>query len=215
MKNIVLPPDVKKVARKNIFRTVLKFIFTEGFFLFFIFILCYVLLASINSIYRIVLAIVLAALSAWLTDIPKLFSERDWCGEITKVQVSTRGKVHGFVRLKFSFENAVSVTAKTDKGREIQKKVIAVNVPKYNDKFAHNRYYEEGKLNEQKIGEFKVGAKIYCFRGLDYAFVLPDENDEFCSCVVCGQKNRIDDDVCWNCEHTLIKIKSPSDLEKE
>ena len=121
MKNIILPPDVKKVVRKNVFRTALKFVFTEGIFLLFIFILCYVLLARIDSIYRVVLAIILVIASVWLTDIPKLFSERDWCGEITKVDVITRAKVHGTFRAKFGFEHAVAVTVKTDKGRECQK----------------------------------------------------------------------------------------------
>ena len=212
MKNVVLPRDVKKVAQKNIFRTALKFAVTEGFFLFFIFILCYVLLASIDNIYRVVLAIALVALSVWLTDIPKLFSERDWCGEITKVDVLTRAKIHGTFRAKFGFEHVVSVTAKTDKGQLRQKEVIAVNVPKYNDQFAANRIYEEGKLSEQNIGEFKIGAKIYFFKGLDYAFVVPNEKDEFCSCVVCGQKNRKTDERCWYCEHTLLVSVNIFDL---
>ena len=38
MKKVALPPDVKKAARKNIFRAAVKFAFSEGFFLFFIFI---------------------------------------------------------------------------------------------------------------------------------------------------------------------------------
>lgn len=208
MKKVVLPPDVKKVARKNIFRTTLKFVFTEGFFLFFIFILCYVLLARVDTIYRVVIAIILVALSVWLTEFPKLFSERDWCGEITKIEINTRGKVHNvFGKPKLRYENAVLITAKTDNGREMQKEVIAVNLPSYIDQFAANRDYEEGKLNEGKINEFEVGARIYCFKGLDFAFVVPDENDEFCNCVVCGQKNRAEEDVCWDCEHTLLKIK--------
>lgn len=206
MKSIDLPDDVKAAARKNIFRKAAKFVLGEGVFLIFVFIICYLLLAGATTIVRITLAMVLIAISVWVMDMPSLFKDRDLCGEVIKVEIkSGMAAYNTFGRLKLHGEDTIVVTLRTDRGA-IKEKAVAKVAYQYVRRHAANCGFEEGRL-DALIDAFNVGDKVYCFRGLDYAFVVPQKRKDRCNCVVCGQENSSRDDLCWNCEHSLIMIE--------
>lgn len=206
MTKIDLPADIKTAAKKNIFKKVAKFVFSEGIFLIFIFIICYFLLSGATTIVRITLAIILIAISVWVTDLPNVLSDHDLCGEVIKVEIKSGMAAHNtFGRLKLHGEDTIVVTLRTDRGAIKEKDVVKVPY-QFVKRHAANLSFEEGRL-DALIDSFNVGDRVYCFRGLDYAFVVPKKRRERCNCVVCGQANSSRDDVCWNCEHSLIKIE--------
>ncbi|MBO5939349.1 MAG: hypothetical protein J6Q82_07650 [Clostridia bacterium] len=52
---------------------------------------------------------------------------------------------------------------------------------------------------------YSVGDQVLQLYGSKHIVVLPKRNDTHCQCAVCGRENAIENALCEECGHTLIK----------
>lgn len=194
---IKLPRDVEELISSKRRKRIILFLLTEAAFLAVI-ALCGELLFGAFREYSTVLfysacALVLV-LPIFICKLPKLIDDKDIFGEIIDVHVHTR-HVHktdlGNGRpnsAKFNAVNFVELTVK-DRDGNVDFVEIDVGVAK----------------PEHFLGDYKIGFKVYHFKGLDGYLVIDPERDDLAYCAVCHGRESSDKVRCKNCGHTLIK----------
>ena len=200
-----LPSDIRRYVRKRLFRIAMKFIVFEAFFTFAVILLAIFMISKVNDIVRWTICISLILISVCLFEVPQILHERACGGEITKVDIRTRYVAYSWgVTLRCRYENVIYLAVKTDRGKVIEKEVAAFSEANRVQRYAPNRGYSVGNV-EHHIEDYQVGDYVYHFFGIDRILVVPKKPTGFCNCIVCGQRNSVDDDFCWDCEYTLIK----------
>lgn len=207
-----LPSDIRKYAKKRLLRMALKFIVFEVLFTLAVILFAVFILSKADGIIRWTICISLIIISVCLFEVPEILHERAWSGEITKVDIRSRSVAYSWGgRLRRRDENVIYLTVKTDKGKTIEKEVAIFSEPSKAQMYASNRGYSVGNV-EHHIEDYHVGDHVYHFFGIERVLVVPKKPTGFCNCIVCGQRNSVNDDVCWDCGHTLLKnIKKNTD----
>ncbi len=195
---IKLPKDVCEIINEKKRKRIIAFLLTEAAVFTVIAVLGERMFGALRGYSDIMFYGVLAIIVISPTlvfGLPKLRSDKDFCGVITDVHVHTR-PVHktdlGNGRpnsARFNAVNFVELMVKTDKG-EVDFVEIDVGVAR----------------PEHFLGDYKIGFKVYHFKGLDGYLVIDPERDDLAYCAVCHGRESADKVRCTNCGHTLIKI---------
>ncbi len=131
-------------------------------------------------------------LSAVITKVYRIFTDRSYCGEVKKVKVVTvtdsSSTVHPSLESLYR-KNVIYLAVETKKGKEVYKKVFQSPV----------------KLGVD-CDRYKVGDKILHLHGTNVTVVLPTPADTHCSCAICGGANNIENEKCAHCGTHLIKF---------
>ena len=203
MNNIQLPSDVKKHVKNKIITRLLKLTVLELIIILIIFFLGERTFGKLDVAIRIAIYIILIVLPFVITKVPFAFIDKSWRGKIKKVDIITDtgtytvggGVIYPYTR------NTVVLAIEQDDGKIMTKTVKSAGVK---EKMGLDQY-QTGKV-EDIIKEYSEGAMIYHFYGLDELLIINDRKQDHISCVVCGAKNPADNEHCFNCGHSLIKL---------
>jgi len=108
----------------------------------------------------------------------------------------------GTVGRKF-METKIVTSGPTNK-RPTPKEVMRVEFIRDSDGKVFNYEFMDRKYF---VGQdyYRTGRKIIHYRGLKYPYQQRDPEEKYCVCVVCGNRNKAEDDRCTSCTYTLIK----------
>ena len=78
------------------------------------------------------------------------------------------------------------------------------------DSYTKNKEYVLKTHSDKKhkfrlSSAYNVGDDIICLDGTDYAFKVPNNENDKRICVICGHENAFSADVCTACSYALIK----------
>jgi len=96
------------------------------------------------------------------------------------------------------------VTSGVTNKRPVQKDVMRVEMIRDSDGKVFNYEFMDRKYF---VGQdyYRTGRKIRHYRGLKYPYQQRNPDDTYCVCVVCGNRNKAEDDRCTSCTYTLMK----------
>ena len=198
--NIIIPREIKKRIYKTLTKRVCVFLLIE--------LLVVYIMLEYNKYFELKTVLVKYILYALLLILPvfitKLHKYTHTSYHATVTDIKTRTTVETTAlapSLRLFYNNAIILTVKADKGKEI-------NI-KYKD--YPKRYYKHATLLDVEeldihhdLQHFTIGSDVWKIWGHDTYFVkLKDKN--MSNCVVCNCLNPEAEEKCIHCDTPLIK----------
>jgi hypothetical protein len=196
-----LPQDILETVRKRSKKRILRCVVMEIAILLFLMTLGERIFSAMGGVLQYTVYAFLLVLPCLLTGLPKALTDRDWSGTVTRVRVKTKTTYTTDAQI---LQNIVILTLVDPKGKPFRKTVAAHNVQ------ASKGGIHLGTSNtkvEHYINDYQVGDRVYHFRGLPYPLVVGPNYKDRITCVICGHETQSDRNRCWNCDHSLLKLK--------
>ena len=197
MNMIKIPDDVRELVAKKKRKTIIRFLLLEAAFLAVIAIAGELLFGTFREYSEILFyssCVVVAALPVFIVGIPKMRSDKSFCGIVESVSVKTRPvgdkDPNRPSAAKITMVNVVELLVKLDNGKT---ELIELNM--WQNKPEHFLPY------------YKVGFEVYHVKGLEGYLVRDTVRNDLAYCIVCGGRESADKVRCNHCGHTLIKFK--------
>ncbi len=135
-----------------------------------------------------------------ITGVPFKVLQKPWRGEIIKVDI----------------QDGVAFTADTDMHRPHGTLTFVLTVQGDDGKIiiketnagTYTTVWWERVQNtnpDHIANRYQVGDRVFQLGKQYPIIVLPKPEDQHCQCAVCGRTNAIENDVCEECRHALIK----------
>ena len=199
---ICLPNDLQEYVRKKTGRRVAKCVAFEAAVILFLLVLGNRVFSALGVILQSLVYVILLMLPFLLTGVPLAFIwDRNWSGTVTDVKVKTKT---AYTTDYQYLQNIIILTMVNADGKTFKKTVAVHNVQ--TSKGSVLVSYSEAKV-EHYMNDYQIGDEVYHFSGLPYPLVIGPNYKERTTCVVCGQETKSDQSRCWNCDHSLIKLK--------
>ena len=205
-RSIRLPEDLREYVRKNFWKRIAKTMVWETVVI--VFLLCFGAswLSPLGIVFQSCVYGLLALLPILLTRILSEIMDRSWSGRVVDVKIKSYMAYTNEAKPRQYEQNVIILILENSEGKRFKKKVAthALKGPKFiNDERIH-----AAAVNvEHYINDYSVGDEVYRFRGLSYPLVIGPNYKDRTTCVVCGQETKSDQVHCWNCGHSLIKMK--------
>jgi len=186
-----IPNDLKNFVRNHVVKRVVACIVMFALLAVFLFLCMEIIFpASLVSI-KALFAITVLSLPFIITGVPFKLFDKTYFGTVERVTVETT--VDSDARSKPTREtlyvkNTVYLSIRTSDGKVIDKKV-----------------YSAQAKGDQNCDMYKKGDRIFHLYGSKHTVILPTKADTHVKCAVCGASNKVTNEKCRNCEHTLIK----------
>ena len=201
---MTLPVDLVKYVRKKVIRCIGLFVLLECVTVLICIWTWDYFAARTPMAFHIGVIFWINVIPFFVTKFPWALIDKSWCGEV--VDVSIEEKVGAYTIANFMgaySKNIIYLNVKLDNGKN---KCISIR------EYARGRHIgfevpNEGDVTKH-LDDYSVGDRVYHFYGLKYYYV-EKKNSALSECVVCGTKNKKDNDKCINCGHSIIK-----DLQK-
>lgn len=165
------------------------------------------LFGALHDISQYSLYGVIVAAPVLLTGIPFWFFDKSLEAEVTNVNIRSVFATSNEAKPRLYGKNIVELTVKKEDGKI---DFIDVKAHPYTTNNLHwiaNRYNDLGnKKPEHFLEDYKVGHKVYHFKGIKGYLVIDPERDDLAYCVVCGGRESSDKARCTNCGHTLVRF---------
>ena len=200
MNNLQLPADVKNYVKNKIIARLLKLTVLELIIILAIIFLGKRTFGELHIAIRITIYILLIVLPFIITKVPLAFIDKSWCGKIKKIDVITDNAAYSAIGDIYTRNNVILTIEQSDgKIIETVAKSRGVKERKGLDRF------QSAKI-EDMLKEYSEGAIVYHFYGLEELLIINDGKQDHINCVVCGAKNPTDNEHCFYCKHSLIKL---------
>ena len=138
--------------------------------------------------------VLVIALTLYFTKFPKRFLDSSWIGTITFVDAqiteSRRGK-GDWGLYDYCNKLNVTVTVKTDSGKEIKKVVF------------DEETLPSANVQETVTEKYAVGRRVFHVYGTKYVGVLDQSESRLENCIVCGNEAEGNEGKCHACGHSL------------
>ena len=141
--------------------------------------------------FKISCYIVIMLIPFAMTGVPSKLIDTTYYGRITKVDIVT------------TTDNDCSF--KPTREHLYLKNTIYLHIEKNNGKIAYKKVYSGKARLQQNLNTYQVGDTVFHLYGTKYVIVLPQATDTTVNCPVCGSSNSIEDTMCRQCNHSLIK----------
>ncbi len=194
-KNIKLPYDLEKYAKKQFLKRLLPFVIIEAVVCVAILLWGAVIFKSDYPAFTYFCYVLCLMSPFFITGFPLNLNDSSFCGELTHVEVKT------------------SLAVKDDRTRpgydsNYYKNTVWLHISTADGKKLRVRTQEAAVGQKRDFDRYKVGDKIFHLYGTDIYVKLPDDaTDLRVSCPVCGESNERGNHNCRNCSHTLIKYE--------
>ena len=192
---IRLPEDVRELLVRKKRKRLIFFLLAEAVLLLIIAFLGERMFGALGATSKYLIYTVIVAVPVFVAGFPKDRSDKDFCGVIEDLRVKTRH------------------VGDKDPNRHSQAKIVQVNIVELLVRL-DNGSTEKIELNmwtkrpEHFLDDYKIGFKVYHFKGLDGYLVIDPERDDLAYCAVCHGRESSDKARCTNCGHTLIKFNN-------
>ena len=205
---MTLPVDLVKYVRKKVIRCIGLFVLLECVTVLICIWTWDYFAARVPFAFHIGVIFWINVIPFFVTKFPWALIDKSWCGEV--VDVSIEEKVGAYTLANFMgaySKNIIYLNVKLDNGKH---KRIAIQDfgSKINDIGARYDQVSFAVPNAgdvtKHLDDYSIGDRVYHFYGLKHYYV-EKKNLALTECVVCGFKNKEENDVCVNCGHSLIK----------
>ena len=150
--------------------------------------------------FKIIVFLLMLLAPFLLTGVPMKVLDQPWSGEIIKVDI----------------RDGVSFTADTDMHRPHGTLTFALSVRSDDGKVVmkecgagtYTTVWWERVQNtnpDHIANRYQVGDRVFQLGKQYPIIVLPKSEEKICQCAVCGRTNAIENEICEECGHTLIK----------
>lgn len=206
-----LPEDLVSYSRKYITKRIVLFTVLFVAFSLILYFFGNIILPTDVLPFRISFYILVLLVPFAVTGVPFKLIDHSWFGKVIKVDVEEGIEFADGAKARMYGTINFVLTIKKDNGKILYREVKASNhhisrnsLDKSVD--IDNEAIRIGsRKNEHFLDDYKVGDKVFHLYGSKYIVVLPKTNDTQCKCAICGTLNKIDNMLCNDCRHTLIK----------
>ena len=206
---MTLPEDLVKYVKKKVIRCIVLFVL----------LVCVTVAISILTwdyfaartpmAFHIGVIFWINVIPFFVAKFPWALIDKSWCGEVVEVTVEEeKGTVKIAVgRYWLYVKHVIYLDVKLENGKH---KRIAIQDfgSKINDIGARYNQVSFAIPNAgdvtKHLDDYSIGDRVYHFYGLKHYYV-EKKNLALTECVVCGFKNKEENDTCVNCGHSLIK----------
>lgn len=201
-----LPCDVTEYINKRYRKRLVICLVIEMLIITMLILFGELLFGSLHDIARYSLYGVIVAVPIFLTGVLAKVFDKSFEGEVIDVKVRSVYAASNEAKPRLYGKNIIELAVKKEDG-----KVDFIDVKEHpyttdNLHWLTNRYTDLGtKRPEHFLGDYKVGYKVYHFRGIKGYLVVDPDRDDLAYCVVCGGRESSSETICKNCGHTLIK----------
>ena len=188
---MTLPKDLQAYCRKRILKRVIPCIILISILSIILALFGRIIFNTDNTAFRVSCYIVVMLIPFIITGVPHKLIDSTYYGTVRKVDIVTAADNDSPVkptREHLYLKNTVYLTIEQPNGKLIYKKAYSINA----------------RL-QQSINTYNAGDAVFHLYGTETVVVLPDANDGYVHCSVCGSSNSIENDKCRNCNHSLIK----------
>lgn len=144
-----------------------------------------------NKVFQVSFYVVVMLVPFVVTGVPFKLIDKTYEGIVESVNIKTTVDSGSSVkpsREQLYKKNTIYLTVKLPNGKVCTKKVY------------------EGKADlNQHLETYKKGDRVFHLYGSKYTVVLPKANDIEVQCAICGERNKIEDDICRSCNNSLYK----------
>lgn len=188
---MILQKDLQKYCRKRILKRVIPCIILVFVLATTLILWGNVIFNTDNKAFRASCYTVVMLIPLVITGVPHKLIDSTYYGTIKKVDVIT------------TTDNDSSV--KPTREHLYLKNAIYLSIEQPDGKLIYKKAYSGKARLQQNINTYKEGDLVFHLYGTNTVVVLPDANDSFVHCAVCGSSNNIENDQCRNCRHSLVK----------
>jgi len=143
-----------------------------------------------------------------ITGAPFSFIDSTWYGEIVRVDIEEAAEATNEAKPRLYGAIYSVLTIKKNNGRLIVKEIKQSSFSMYKNLWGASSgiaVSAKERKNEHFSDDYKVGDRVFHLYGTYGVVVLPRENSERVRCAVCGEHNEVENSVCRQCGHTLVK----------
>ncbi len=191
LSTLKIPAELKKHARKTVLKRLIPCAVLAVAFAVLLLLFGNTVCKTDNTVFRLSFYIVVMLIPFVITGVPFKLIDKTYEGIIESVNIETTVDSDSSVkpsRERLYHKNMVYLTVKLPNGKVCTKKAY------------------EGKANlNQHLETYKKGDRVFHLYGSKYTVVLPKASDSEMQCVVCGEYNKIENNICRSCAHTLYK----------
>lgn len=126
-----------------------------------------------------------------ITGVPHKLIDSTYYGTVKKVDIVT------------TMDNDSAV--KPTREHLYLKNTIYLSIERPDGKLIYKKAYSGKAQLQQNINAYNEGDLVFHLYGSNHVVVLPDANDSSVYCSVCASSNNIENNICRDCGHTLIK----------
>ena len=186
-----LPKDLQAYCRKRILSRVIPCILLIFVFATVLTLWGNVIFKTDNQAAQVTCYIVVMLLPFVITGVPHKLIDSTYCGTVTKVDIVTT----------MDSESAM----KPRREQLHSRNTIYLRIEQPNGKLIYKKVYSGKAELQQNINTYNQGDLVFHLYKTNIVAILPNPNDDAVHCVVCGCSNRIENDHCHTCGHSLIK----------
>ena len=189
---MTLPKDLQIYCRNRILKRVIPCIFLISAFATILALWGNIIFNTDNKEFQISCYLVVILVPFAITGVPHKLIDTTYYGTVKKVDIVT------------TTDNDSS--AKPTREHLYLKNTIYLSVERPDGKIIYKKAYSGKARLQQNINAYKEGDIVFHLYGTNTVVVLPNTNDSSVHCPVCGCSNKVENDHCRNCGHSLIKI---------
>lgn len=186
-----IPAELKKYARNAVLKRIIPCAVLIVVFAVLLLIFGSTICNTDNKVFKVSFYIVVMFVPFVITGVPFKLIDKTYEGIVEAVSIETTVDSGSSVkpsREQLYKKNTIYLTVKLPNGKVCTKKVY------------------EGKANlNQHLETYKKGDHVFHLYGSKYTVVLPKESDREVQCAICGERNKIEDDICRSCNNSLYK----------
>ena len=189
--NQKIPVELKKHVRKTVLKRVVPCAILLTVFAVILVLFGNTICNTDNKAFQVCFYVVVMLVPFAVTGVPFKLIDKTYEGVVEEVSVETTVDNESSVkptREHLYRKNTIYLTVKLSDGKRCSKKVY------------------EGRANSKGNWDmYKKGDRVFHLYGSKYTVILPKERDGEVQCAVCGDSNKIENDICRSCGNVLVK----------
>ena len=188
---MTLPKDLQIYCRNRILKRVIPCIILISVFATILALWGSVIFNTDNKAFQASCYVVVMFIPFVITGVPHKLIDSTYYGTVKKVDIVT------------TMDNDSAV--KPTREHLYLKNTIYLSIEQPDGKLIYKKAYSGKARLQQNINVYNEGDWVFHLYGSNHVVVLPDANDSSVYCSVCASSNNIENNICRDCGHTLIK----------
>lgn len=188
---MTLPKDLRTYSRKRFLIRIIPCAILVAAFAAVLILWGKAIFNTDNVAFRVLCYVLVMLIPFALTGVPHKLIDETYCGTVKKVDIVT------------TMDNESSI--KPTREQLYERNTIYLSIEQANGKLIYKKVYSGRASMQQNINKYNEGDFVFHLYGTKNVLVLPDMASTTVHCAVCGSSNKIEDDKCRDCGHSLVK----------